>query len=87
MNEEQLKTRVIVVQASGNAFFQDFYTSNHLLAQVQFGEGNAEALRADPAVSVTWISLIDREGDEVDALTELYIGDMLADQVHVVSQG
>lgn len=83
--DKKYQTRVIAVQDSGNAIIQDFYTRNHLLALVQFGEGNAETLQDDPVVAVSWISLADRGGDEVDALTEIYIGDMLADQVHAVS--
>ncbi|MBP6468880.1 MAG: hypothetical protein KBE23_09675 [Chloroflexi bacterium] len=83
--DKDFKTRVIAVLESGNSLTQDFFTRNQNLALVQFGEGNAEMFQDDPVVSVSWISLVDRDGDEVDALTELYIGDMLADSVHTVS--
>ncbi len=83
--DKDLKTRVIAVLESGNSLTQDFFTRNQNLALVQFGEGNAEMLQGDPVVSVSWISLVDRGDDEVDALTEIYIGDMLADSVHAVS--
>ena len=83
--DKDLKTRVIAVLESGNSLTQDFFTRNQNLALVQFGEGNAEMLQGDPVVSVSWISLVDRGDDEVDTLTEIYIGDMLADSVHTVS--
>ena len=83
--DKDLKTRVIAVLEGGNSLTQDFFTRNQNLALVQFGEGNAEMLQGDPVVSVSWISLVDRGDDEVDALTEIYIGDMLADSVHAVS--
>ncbi|MCA9876111.1 MAG: hypothetical protein KC441_20710 [Anaerolineales bacterium] len=83
--EEQFQTRVMAVQESGTFIIQDFFTSNHLLALVQFGESNAETLQDDPVVAVSWTGLVGRSGGEVDLLTEMYIGDMLADSVHVAS--
>lgn len=82
---KKYQTRIIAALQSGRALVQDFYTDNYLLALVQFGAGNTAMLETDPTYHVSWIYLIGQTGDAIDGLTQIYIEDMLNEQIQDAS--